>query len=269
MRLATVLGPTAEPVSILGAKVHLRADHDDEDDAIGRMIGSAREYVEGWTKRRLVFQTLRVDLDTFPRCIVLPVGPVRSVTSITYLDSAGDSQTLAASAYQVDLRRERATIIPAPLTAWPTTEVGRMNAVTVNFTAGHAIPFTTDYNSDANLLTATAHPLADGDAGQAFNVGGSLPNGLSELTNYYVVNSVTNGFELSLTSGGSPIALSQDDGAGSNFFGLVPGPILSAMLLMIGHYYENREQEIVGAVTNELKLGLTRLLMPYTLSRFA
>ena len=43
----------------------------------------------------------------------------------------------------------------------------------------------------------------------------------------------------------------------------VPGPIISAMLLVIGHLYENREATSSGPALNELPLGARDLLMSY------
>lgn len=178
MRLSTILAPTAEPVSLAAAKTHLRVDHDDEDLLIAGLISVARQYVEAWTKRRLVVQTLRADLDYFPYGVIeLPVGPVRDIASVVYLDSAGDSQTLATTLWQSDLRGGLARVLwEASNQPWPTTETGRLNAVTIQFTAGYAIPFTA--TNATNTLNATAHPLTDGDTLQVWNTGGELPNGL-------------------------------------------------------------------------------------------
>ena len=48
----------------------------------------------------------------------------------------------------------------------------------------------------------------------------------------------------------------------------VPQPIRQAMLLMIGHWHENREQSVVGLSVNELPLGVKALLQNYRRSRF-
>lgn len=46
----------------------------------------------------------------------------------------------------------------------------------------------------------------------------------------------------------------------------LPAAIRSAMLLMIGNWYENREAVVVGATVVELPLGVQSLLWPYRLS---
>ncbi len=46
----------------------------------------------------------------------------------------------------------------------------------------------------------------------------------------------------------------------------LPAAIRSAMLLMIGNWYENREAVVVGATAAELPLGVQSLLYPYRMS---
>ena len=44
---------------------------------------------------------------------------------------------------------------------------------------------------------------------------------------------------------------------------MLPPPIRAAILLSVGHLYENREASVIGAAVNELPLGVTYLLQPY------
>lgn len=48
----------------------------------------------------------------------------------------------------------------------------------------------------------------------------------------------------------------------------VPEPIYHAMLLMIGHWYENREQTVIGQAVNEIPLGVMPLIENYRRRRF-
>lgn len=268
MQQFLVEAPTAEPISLAQAKCHLREDDEDaQDNLIRSLIRAARQHVEGYTRRALVRQSWKATYSYFPPVIELPIQPVRSVSSIQYVDTAGSTQTWSSSNYQVDLISEdRVRICPVFGEIWPSVQPGTFNAVTVEFVAGHAVPFTTDYSSDANQLDATAHPLSNGDVLQVFGTGASLPDGLSTYTNYYTVNATTDALELSLTSGGSPITLTSD-GKGKHFAGEIPEPIVSAMLLLIGHLYENREQSVMGALA-EIPMGVESLLLPYTSMRF-
>jgi uncharacterized phiE125 gp8 family phage protein len=46
----------------------------------------------------------------------------------------------------------------------------------------------------------------------------------------------------------------------------VPSPIISAILLIIGHLYENRQQNIVNMNVADLPMGIYHLLQPYRLN---
>jgi uncharacterized phiE125 gp8 family phage protein len=114
-----------------------------EDPYLIALRQSAREYVESFCRRALLTQTWDCKLDAFPSdgcAIELPLTPVSSVTSITYVDTNGDSQTWSSSLYQTDLpsgpKASRARIIPAYAQYYPQTRT-QMNAVTVRFVAGY------------------------------------------------------------------------------------------------------------------------------------
>jgi uncharacterized phiE125 gp8 family phage protein len=62
---------------------------------------------------------------------------VISLTGITYLDAGGNSQTLGAAIYDADLYSTPPRIIAAFGQTWPTTEYGKLNAVTVEYVAGY------------------------------------------------------------------------------------------------------------------------------------
>ena len=70
--------------------------------------------------------------------IRVPLPPLQSVTSITYIDTAGDSQTLAASKYTVDTSSEPARIVPSFSNDWPSTRA-QIDAVTVRIVAGYGV----------------------------------------------------------------------------------------------------------------------------------
>lgn len=43
----------------------------------------------------------------------------------------------------------------------------------------------------------------------------------------------------------------------------VPGPILQAIRILAGHFYENRQAVLVGTISSELPIGVHALLAPY------
>ena len=143
MALTLVTGPTKEPLTLQQAKDHLRLDTDDDDLLVLDLIKAARTWVEGQTKRAIITQTWNYDIDYewpfkfgTPR-ITLPLNPVASVTSISYLDSDGASQTLASNQYAVAARTHGSFIVPAYDVEWPTVRC-MPSAITVRFVAGEA-----------------------------------------------------------------------------------------------------------------------------------
>lgn len=135
-RYVVTVEPTEEPIALAEAKVHCRVDHDDENDLITSLIVSARQWAENETRRRLVNTTLRLSMDCFPEVIRLPGGKVSSVTSITYTDTNGDSQTLSSSVYTLDSDSEPARIVQAYGQFWPAIRYVP-NAVKATYVAGY------------------------------------------------------------------------------------------------------------------------------------
>jgi uncharacterized phiE125 gp8 family phage protein len=140
-----ISAPTVEPVTLALAKLHLRVDFPDDDLLITGLITAARQYCEKRTNRAFFNQTWMRTLDYFPLygrveasrspserdtwpygtwywdrvTIELPHNRVASVTSITYLDSNGDRQTLPSDSYNVDTTSIPARITPAQGLFWP------------------------------------------------------------------------------------------------------------------------------------------------------
>lgn len=65
-----------------------------DDDLITAYIGAATQAVENYTQRSLVQRTVTLKRADLSERLYLPVYPVLSVDSITYLDRNGDEQTL-------------------------------------------------------------------------------------------------------------------------------------------------------------------------------
>lgn len=106
------------------------------DPYLTAVIKTARQAAEIRTGRRFITQTWDMRMDRFPAVIEVPYPPLVSVSSISYNDSNGDSQTLSSSLYTVDIYREPARIVPAYSQVWPTTR-GHLNDVTVRFVCGY------------------------------------------------------------------------------------------------------------------------------------
>lgn len=131
------VAPTAEPVTELDAREQLSISFQDDDPVLARQIVAARLLLEDRSGGAFITQTIVTKLDGgFPAEFQLPHWPLRSVSSITYLDVDGNSQTLATSEYDVDADTRPGRVIPAYNVTWPITR-STLNAVTVTYLAGH------------------------------------------------------------------------------------------------------------------------------------
>lgn len=135
--LSVVTPPTVEPVDLSEAKNHTRVYHAEEDSYIEGRIEPARRWCENYTRRAFIHTTLDLFLDEFPSGpIELPRPPLSSVTSVSYVDQNGVTQTWSSSLYVVDSASLLPVIVPAYGERYPTTRTQR-NAVTVRYVAGY------------------------------------------------------------------------------------------------------------------------------------
>jgi uncharacterized phiE125 gp8 family phage protein len=184
--MALVTGPTEEPVSLIEAKQHCRIDSTDDDGLLAGYIIAARIYCEGETRRAFVTQTWDFSIDygwPLSHRIELPLGKVQSVTSVSYVDTDGASQTLSGSLYTAKTNKASAYIVPAYNATWPDVR-GQVDAITVRYVAGWLAPE-------------------------------------------------------------------------------VPQDIRQAMLLLIGAWYEHREEVVLGQAPSQIPMGVEAILSSY------
>jgi uncharacterized phiE125 gp8 family phage protein len=138
--LTRTVEPSDMPVTVneVARALKLGTLTDDDELELNDLIPVAVDMVERDSQRALARQTWALYMDEFP-CeeIELRKPPVISVSSVTYTDLDGDSQTVSASLYDTDLKSSPARIWPAASsTGWPTAKE-MPNAVTVTFVAGY------------------------------------------------------------------------------------------------------------------------------------
>jgi uncharacterized phiE125 gp8 family phage protein len=142
MALSLTTAPTVEPLTTAEVKAELRIDHSNDNDRIDNFIlPTARQLAETICHRAFLNQTYTLRLTGFGTGpILLPRPPVSSVTSVAYIDSAGDSQTWASSKYTVETpsghRAMVASIQPTYTEVYPSTQ-GVVDAVTIVYVAGY------------------------------------------------------------------------------------------------------------------------------------
>lgn len=185
--LTLTSAPASEPVTVAELREWCRVDSEAHDAVLTGLGKAARDLVEKTTGRALVTQTWRLSLDGFPwpggwqilrnpsvwpdpRTIRLPKAPLQSVSSITYTDMSGNSQTLASTVYDVDATTDPGRITLALGQVWPVTRP-KPGAVLITFVAGYgaatAVP---DMLKTAIKFTVACWLENRGEAG-----GGELP----------------------------------------------------------------------------------------------
>lgn len=137
--------PASEPLSSTETKNHLRIPSGDtaDDDKVAMFLTAARQQVERDIRRSLIQQTWTLKLDEFElseleeEAIELHYGPVQSVTSVTYVDGAGSTQTVDSANYSLDTYSNPAVLRLTYSGTWPTHR-GDIRGVTVTYVAGYA-----------------------------------------------------------------------------------------------------------------------------------
>lgn len=137
-------GPAEEPLTVdaddpdetYSILKHLNISATDDNAQLTGFIKAARLWVEKYCRRTLGTSTWVQRLDYFPTKIKLLYPPLLTVTTVKYIDTNGDQQTLDSSVYDVDIYGVQGTIIQGYNQVWPAIRSFR-NAVEVTFTAGY------------------------------------------------------------------------------------------------------------------------------------
>jgi uncharacterized phiE125 gp8 family phage protein len=118
------------------AKAHLRVDHNDEDSKIAALLLAATAQFdgpEGRLRKAIMPQTWETAFDAFTNELKLPLGPLLSVVSVTYVDGDGAEQTVSSNDYEIDRYSPDAWVVTSG--SWPSA-MTTINAVKVRWIAG-------------------------------------------------------------------------------------------------------------------------------------
>lgn len=163
MSLTEQSAPSAEPITLAQAKEHLKVDFNDEDSYINSLISAARIACENITGQRFIQRNMRLTLDAFPLLsdtdIVLPVAPVQSITSITYIDQEGVEQTWSDSLYTFAFDPCYPRLRPAYNQDWPSNVRDDIAVININFVAGYFPDDASPQDYAASVPEAIKHAL--------------------------------------------------------------------------------------------------------------
>ena len=134
-----VAAPESLPLSVAEGKVQCRVDSGDFDDEITALIEAAVSHLDGYSGvlgKCLMPQTWAQQFDCwqdFPLCL----GPVISITSISYFNDNGDEQTVSDAAFRLERRTVGVFAALKPGASWPSANLSE-GPITVTWQAGFA-----------------------------------------------------------------------------------------------------------------------------------
>jgi uncharacterized phiE125 gp8 family phage protein len=147
------VGPVSEPITLNDAKDWLKIHEDvsEDDELIRGLIATARIWAERGTGRALLTQTVQEVWDDVTQHFSL--GPLASVSSFEYRNSAGTYVTWASTNYTVDDVTEPGRLVINSTTTLPyslTWNTIFPNMIRITYVAGKS----TAAEVDANIITA-------------------------------------------------------------------------------------------------------------------
>lgn len=137
MRLAVTSPPATEPVLLAEAKAYVQVTAAADDILIDGLIETMCRRVEEEIGRSLITQTRTVTLDAHQvrPGLVLPRGPVQSITSFETYGADGSTTAASASAYY--LAGDRVALSEDPgAPEWPTLD-RYVDAALITYVAGY------------------------------------------------------------------------------------------------------------------------------------
>lgn len=176
-------------VQLADMLAHLNLTAGLDDALVQDKINAAEAWIMQFTGSVFLTQTLVADFDGFGRHLELPVKPVQSITSITYLDPTLTQQTLATNAYvatPLNSGFDPTYVYPATGTRWPCAARVK-GAVTVTLQAGYGSdPTTVPVPFYEAIKLLVAHWYENREAALVgAGTFGELPLGLPEILTPY------------------------------------------------------------------------------------
>lgn len=138
MAFVRITAPVTYPVTLAEAKATCRVTASDEDAFINLLIGAATNHVEEYLGRAIMSQTWALYQDSFSASFLLSRGPVVSVATLQYYDTASVLQTVDAADYTLDKTGDPAWVVPVADFIWPDVADG-VNNVILTYQAGYAV----------------------------------------------------------------------------------------------------------------------------------
>jgi hypothetical protein len=263
MALVTIVEPQSEPVVLGDMKQFLRLDagFSDDDSLIAGLIQAARRWAEVYTRRRFIYQTVRLEMDFFPGyidanvvggashyaatfasgvnlvlagiryAVQMPFPPVHHIAAFTYTDQNGTTQpVLPLTQYVADLDSNPARLMPPFGQFWPVAQV-IPNAVRIDFVAGYGANVTV--GATAGSAALTGYTFVAEDVGSPITIAGAGVGGNAFVGTVLAVDGSGHGTL-------SANAVTTAANAATYLGKPVPPMIAVAIMLLVSYWYEER-----------------------------
>lgn len=141
MKPLVISESTTEPIALAEAVQNVRATEGSPEalagGSISKLIKTARQMCEEELELSLIQKTLEIAQRSFYPCsIELPQGPVRSIVSVTYVNTSGDDTVLAADQYRISPYESPTVLRPAYDVTWPDVRCD-LDSIRVRYTVGY------------------------------------------------------------------------------------------------------------------------------------
>ena len=183
MALLLTSPPTAEPVTLVDAKAHLRLTIPDDDVYITTLITTARRAVENRFAISLMQQSWALFADAWPADNVfrIPLWPVLSVDGLTSFADDDTALIIDPGNYFLDAATRPARLALRQGRAFP-APTRKINGLKLSFTSGFGA---TAASVSAEIKQALMAIVADWYQNRGDDQGGALPAVALEILSAY------------------------------------------------------------------------------------
>lgn len=114
--LTLVTAPASEPLTLAETKAYLKVTTSGDDTLLGNLIIAARKAAEQYMRISLITQSWKLSYDKYtPSCVILPFGPVQSITSVTAIARDDTQAVISDDNYYLSSGNRRLVFDASPL----------------------------------------------------------------------------------------------------------------------------------------------------------
>lgn len=257
-RAVVIAPPSLEPLSLTELKNRLRISDTADDSDLMLVARAARRKLEkDLGGARLVPTVVEQAFDALPCSDELELSqwPLQSIASIKTYDTSDAEATFDAAKFFADTSSRPGRVCLKTSSVWPSGLRSRRAAI-VRYTAGFGgssktIATLTRSGATATVTTSGAHGYT---TGQRITIAGADQaeyNGTFEIT-------VTGAALFTFAVSGTPVSPATGVLTATDLG--IPDEYLMAMMLLIAHWYENREAVVTGTIAITVPLAYDDLI---------